>query len=166
MTKPNALVKISGNLIKNEEALKWLRLLSESNHVVVCPGGGEQINQAFEEKGFKVKFGPLGRETNTLEEKQLARNILEKNQACVQDWLDEQGIHARVEIPFKNFATVSCLIKADIMVLAAYRGFDVIYILTTKEKEKEKKAWLKRITKALTEKPGQKLDKIIIAGFN
>ena len=56
--------------------------------MVILVGGGTQINRAFEEAGLKPgKHGPLGRETNSFKERQLARDTLEYNQAELQDLL-------------------------------------------------------------------------------
>ena len=110
MAKQNALIKISGSLLKDKKAIAEIKKISKKYSTVLLIGGGEQINKAFEKKGWKVKFGPLGRITKTLEEKQLARDILEKNQEIVQDMIDELGIGARVIIPVgrNSYGPLSC----------------------------------------------------------
>ncbi len=139
--RKNCFVKISGDLINiNHEMLEWIKGLTDSHYVVICVGGGTQINAAFEKAGFAVgKFGPLGRETNSLEERQLARNVLEKNQAMVQDFLSENGINAVVEIPVIQSGTVLCHINGDQYVVSAYNGFDILYIVTTLDRLNDKR---------------------------
>jgi hypothetical protein len=166
MAKPNAFVKISGSLSKKKkEVIEWLKNISKQYFLVICPGGGEQINEAFKARGFKVKFGPLGRITDSLEEKQLARNVLEKNRAMIQDLVDEAGINARVIIPVDEIATVLCHVNGDVKLLAAYNGFDKLFILTEKDRVKKKKLWVKKVAKVfeVIEKGG--LDKIEVVGF-
>lgn len=79
MERKNCLIKLSGDvLVLDDSTLSWLRKLTGEYFVVLCVGGGTQINKAFEDAGFPIgKFGPLGRETRTFEERQLARDVLE-----------------------------------------------------------------------------------------
>jgi len=165
MAKPNAFVKISGSLIEKEEVLEWLKNISKQYFVAICIGGGRQINEAFKERGFNVRFGPMGRITKTLEEKQLARDVLEKNQAVIQDMVDEMGISARVIIPVDDVATVLCPVNGDVKVLAAYNGYDKIFILTSKERARKKRLWVKRVAKVFEVIERGELDKIEVLGF-
>ncbi|MDD3072570.1 MAG: hypothetical protein PHH17_01820 [Candidatus Pacebacteria bacterium] len=147
MSRKNCLIKMSGDTI-NIDVLHWIKELSQKYFVVVCVGGGTQINEAFTTAGFPIgEFGPLGRETKKLEERQLARNILEKNQAEVQDRLANLGVHASVVIPVINIGTVLCHVNGDQFILSAYHGFDVLYIVTTKEREEKKKSLFSRYPK-------------------
>lgn len=165
MAKPNAFVKISGNLIAKEKVLKWLKELSKEYFVAICIGGGEQINAIFKKKGLDIKFGPLGRITETLEKRQISRNILEINQARIQDLLDERGINARVFIPVLNIASVLCHVNGDVEILAAYNGYNKLYILTSNDKVTEKRIWLDKIAKCFVHIEKGKLDKIEVIGF-
>ncbi len=165
MTKPNALIKVSGNLLKNKKVIDWIKKIDKKYSIVILIGGGEQINKAFKKKGFKIKFGPLGRITKTLEEKQLARDVLEKNQATVQDMLDKKGISARVIIPVLDIATVLCHVNGDIEILAAYNGFNKIFALTLKKNVEKKKTWLKELAKSFVHIDSGNLKKIEILGF-
>lgn len=136
----NCLIKISGDLTTPPEKLiEFIRQISNDFFVVICLGGGTQINKAFENKGFEIKFGPLGRETNNLEQRQLARDILEINQAKFQDVLQKAGVHAAVVIPAIEVGTVLCHVNGDQYVLAAYNGFDSIFIVTLYERLEAKK---------------------------
>jgi hypothetical protein len=165
MAKPNVLVKISGNLLQNPKVGKWLKRLSRENSLVIIAGGGEDINKAFKERGFEIKFGPMGRITKTLGERQVARDVLEKNQALIQDLLDKKGINARAVIPAREIGTVLCLENGDVMVLSAYNGFDRIFVLTLKNKVKEKQFWIKQLAACFQHIEKGELDKIRVMGF-
>ena len=165
MAKPNAFVKISGNLLEKKEVIEWLRELSRQYFVAICIGGGEQINEAFTEKGFDIKFGPLGRITESLEERQLARDILERNQAFIQDLVDKEGISARVIIPVDDIATVLCHVNGDVKVLSAYNGYDRIFLLTLEEKVEKKRLWVEKVAELFEVIEKGKLDKIEVVGF-
>lgn len=153
MTRKTALIKISGDLLFKVEVIEKIREISREFFTVIIVGGGTQISEAFQQKGFPIKFGPLGRETNSLEERQLARDILEKNQMEIQDFLAEEEIVATVIIPFIDVASVLCPINGDIFVLMAYLGFDNLFIFTLKERREQK------------QKEFEKYPKIKIIGF-
>ena len=165
MAKPNAFVKVSGDLLQNFKVLAWLKRLGEKYHVVICIGGGKQINKAFKKMGFKIKFGPMGRITRTLKQRQLARDILEQNEAAIQDMIDKKKIHARVIIPVDYVATVLCHVNGDVKMLAAYNGFDKLYELTLAENVGKKRIWLERIAECFESIEKGKLDKIEVLGF-
>ena len=165
MAKPNAFIKVSGNLLEESEVLEWLRELGNKYYVVVCIGGGEQINKAFRERGFEIKFGPMGRVTQTLEERQLARDILENNQAIIQDMIDGKGISARVIIPVDDIASVLCHVNGDVKLLTAYNGYDKLFLLTSKDRVEKKRLWLEKVTEIFEIIEKGKLDKIEVVGF-
>ncbi len=166
MAKPNAFVKISGNLLEKDKVIEWLKDITKQYFVAICVGGGKQINEAFKKRGFEIKFGPLGRITKSLEERQLARDVLEKNQAFIQDLIDEKGINARVIIPVGDIATVLCPENGDLELLRAYDGYQKIFILTLKDRVKKKRLWVKKIARVFGEaiEKGE-LDKIEVKGF-
>jgi hypothetical protein len=165
MARPNAFVKISGNLLDNIAVLEWLHELSRFYFVVVCIGGGEQINNAYKERGLPIKFCPLGRITRSLEERQIARDILEENQAIIQDLLDVNDVNARVIVPVEEIGGVLCHINGDIMMLASYLGYDKLFILTTKDRVDKKKLWLKQVAEVFTVIEKGTLDKVEVIGF-
>ncbi len=142
MPRKTAFVKISGDLHDKESVLHWLKSIAKTFFTVICVGGGTQINRAFEEKGFPINFGPQGRITETFEERQLARDVLEKNQMYVQDLLAENGIIATVIIPVLDIASVLNHINGDDFVLLA-TGFDEVYILTLENRVEAKKEQFK-----------------------
>jgi acetylglutamate kinase len=123
----------------NDRVLAWIKQLCEEYFVVICVGGGTQINEAFQKAGLPVReFGPLGRPTDTLEEKQVARDVLEQNQMSIQDRLADLRIHASVVIPTIDVGTVFCHVNGDQYTLAAYHGFDVLYVVTTTDRVQKK----------------------------
>jgi acetylglutamate kinase len=138
MAGKTAFIKISGDLVSKKEVVDKIREISKEYFTVIAVGGGTQISEAFRRKGFPIKFGPLGRETGSLEEKQLARDILEKNQMEIQDFLAKEGIVATVIVPFMDIASVLCPMNGDMFVLAVYLGFDKLYIFTLKERAEQK----------------------------
>jgi len=137
--RKNCLVKLSGDAIQ-EKTIAWISQLAKSSYVVICVGGGTQINEAFTKAGFVVGIhGPLGRETKTLAERQLARDVLERNQAELQDRLADIGVQAAVVVPVIEVGTVLCHVNGDQFLLSAYHGFDELYVVTTPERDMKKK---------------------------
>ena len=106
--------------------------------MVICVGGGLQINREFKRRGIPRDFGPLGRRNKTFREKQLARNILEKNQIKVQDFLAKKGITAVVIIPVLDLGSVLCHVNGDTLVEVAYIGFDDLFVITTEVRKADK----------------------------
>lgn len=146
-TRKTTFVKISGDLWNSDEVHEWLRELSTKRFVVVCIGGGTQINDAFEKNGFPINYGPLGRETVTFQERQLARDVLEVNQAEMQDLLAGKGIPANVIIPVLNVNSVLCHVNGDIFIMAAYHGFDETFVLTLNDRVSKKEEEFSKYTK-------------------
>lgn len=148
--RKSCLVKLSGDCIElGPEVLTFLRTLSENFFVVILVGGGTQINREFEKRGWPQKaHGPLGREHETFEQKQVARDILEQNQAFVQDQLAREKIPAQVIIPVLDIASVLCHVNGDEFVKTAYLGFNKIIIQTVPDRLEKKRlefAWLPKI---------------------
>ena len=139
MSRKTALIKLTGDLANlRPDVLAWLRQLALEYFVVICTGGGTQINEEFAARGLPFNFGNLGREIGTFEGRQLARDILERNQADIQDRLAIENIPATVIIPVLDIGSVLCHVNGDIFVLTAYLGYDKIYVLTL-DSRKEKK---------------------------
>jgi len=146
--RKSAFIKVSGDLCTSEKFLKQVSKLVQKYFVVICVGAGKQINEAFEEAGLYVgKHGPLGRECEDLKSKQLARDILEINQAELQDALADRGITATVVIPVLNIGTVLCHVNGDQFLKAAYLGFDMLYVVTLKNRKEAKKEEFKYLPK-------------------
>lgn len=148
MPRKNCFIKMSGDIMFNDDVLDWIKKLSQEYFVVVCVGGGTQINEAFMAAGLSVgEFGPLGRETSIMEEKQLARDVLERNQAEIQDRLVNLGVYVNVVIPVIEVGTVLCHVNGDQFALAVYHGFDVLYVVTTNDRLEKKKSFFWRYKK-------------------
>lgn len=145
MPRKTALVKLSGDLINRADVLAWLRKLTAEYYVVIVCGGGVQINAQFEARGFGKNYGPLGRETRSFEERQLARDILEQNQAEIQDLLAREGIPAVVLIPVLDIGSVLCHVNGDIFVLTSYLGYDTLFMLTLESRMNAKNDQLRNI---------------------
>jgi hypothetical protein len=139
MSRKTSFVKVSGDEFKNPSFLAWISGMSKASYVVICMGGGTQINEEFAQRGFPVtQHGPLGRETETFEQRQVARDVLERNAAECEDLLAAQGIHVRVVIPVLDIGGVLCHVNGDQMVRTAYLGYDQLIIITTPEREQAK----------------------------
>lgn len=131
----NILIKVSGDEYSNPAFLAWIKELVKTAYVVICVGGGTQIKEEFRKRGFpEANYGPLGRETTTLEERQIARDVLERNQTHLQNLLADQGIHVPVVIPLLDIAGVLCHINGDQYLITAYLGFDTLYVVTVPER--------------------------------
>lgn len=165
MSKSNAYVIISGNLLTNKDVLEWLKGLQTEYYVAVCIGGGEQINQAFKENGWKRKFGPMGRICETLEQREVCESVLRSNQSIIQDFFSDHGIVARVVIPISYEGDVISPVNGDHMVFHIYNGYDRIFRLTTKGREDEKRAYFEKISEACQAIGKGKLDKLEVKGF-
>ena len=141
MPRKTVFIKVSGDLvdkINEKNILIWLKTITQKSFTAICTGGGKQINEAFKERGYPIEFGPQGRITNTFEERQLARDVLEQNQTLVQDLLAKNGIMATVIIPVLDIASVLNHINGDDIARFA-TGYDEAYILTLKSRARDKK---------------------------
>lgn len=140
MARKRIFVKVSGDEFLSDAFLKWLNALDDNSPwIVICVGGGTQINAEFERLGFPVrKHGPLGREMNTFEERQSQRDVLERNQALLQDALSEKNISAVVEMPILTIGAVICPVNGDQMVRTVYLGYDELYVVTTATRAEKK----------------------------
>ena len=136
--RKTAFVKISGDLIREDKVLEWIRNLANDFFVVVCTGGGSQISEALSARGLNSHFGPLGRELESFEARQIARDVLEINRDDVQDLLASKGITAVVVIPVLDMGFVLCHVNGDVYTMAAYLGFDRVIIVTRKDREEKK----------------------------
>lgn len=141
MSRKTALVKVSGDVFASPEFIEKIGRMTEGFFVVICVGGGKQINEALEARGLPRKdHGPLGRELETLELRQLARDVLERNKAKLEDLLAAEYIHATVEIPVLDIAGVMCHVNGDEFIKLGYNGFDELFVVTTFDRVKAKQA--------------------------
>lgn len=65
--RKTAFVKISGDLLAREDVLNWIKSIADDYFVVICSGGGTQINSEFIKRNIPIKFGSLGREIKNYE---------------------------------------------------------------------------------------------------
>ena len=137
----NCMVKLSGDCTDLTPAiLAWLSVLDREYYLVVLVGGGTQINKEFKRHGWKInrKHGALGREHRSFAQRQVARDVLEKNQVKVQECLAKNSIKAQVIIPVLELGGVLCHVNGDQFVLTAYLGYDKLYMVTTPERVEKK----------------------------
>ena len=134
-------VKVTGDLADDrDDLLSWIAAKCRKGFTVVCPGGGTRISKALEQHGIESHFVPgVGREIESFEGEQIARNELELNQRMMQDMLAARGVMATVVIPVWDVGTVLCHLNGDTLVEAAYHGFDELYVLTLEGREEKKR---------------------------
>ena len=133
-------VKISGDLLCSDNVVKWLNKLQLNHEITVCCGGGVQINQEFEARGYPIHYGPLGREAENDEQRGVATDVLKKNRAEIEALLHQSGVKATVVIPTLMIGGTECPVNGDLLVLTAYLGFDECFVLTLKSRVTEKQA--------------------------
>lgn len=148
-SRPTTFVKVSGDEYLNPQFKTWLREQCSMSWVVICVGGGTQINNEFRRRGIPVDQHPtpLGREIRPFEHRQLARDILEKNKMDLEDALDAEGIHATVIIPVLDLGSVLCHVNGDQMVRSAYVTFTKLFVVTTPNRAEKKKSEFKGLPK-------------------
>lgn len=146
----SVFVKVSGDVWQRPDFMTWLAELASvpGNHVVVCVGGGAQINDAFQDAGYEVKkHGPLGRECESVEEELLAKQVLESNQALLQEQLRKRRIPAEAIIPVMEVGGVLCHVNGDTYVHTVYVGFDRLYVATLHDRGDKKREQFKHLPK-------------------
>ncbi|MFA5942747.1 MAG: hypothetical protein WC798_03700 [Candidatus Paceibacterota bacterium] len=141
-------VKVSGDVLRNLAFHAWVvELYKKPNTITFCVGGGTDINKEFLRRGFNVKKkGPLGRETETLLQLEIARSVLEKNAYELKDSLAQKGIHrVRFVTPFLEIGGEICPLDGDEMVRVAYIGYDKLFVVTTPERKADKEREFKTL---------------------
>jgi len=140
MSKIKSFIKVSGDEFRNPKFHEWVsRDLYGKTRVVICVGGRTDINEEFSRRGFPVeKRGPTGREPETFEQKQVQRDILERNANELTNIFVEQGMYVSVIIPFLDIGGELCPVDGDDMVRNAYIEYDHLYVITSTERRKEK----------------------------
>ncbi|MFA6535941.1 MAG: hypothetical protein WC250_01720 [Candidatus Paceibacterota bacterium] len=137
---PKIFVKVSGGLFTSAEFLRMMSRL-QYHRLVICVGGGSQINAALEKIGIERKsHGPLGRELATPQLRQVAEGELLKNQALLEDKLARLGITAKVIVPVLDLGGVRTHVNGDQMVKTAYLGFDRLVVMTTPDRLQAKRS--------------------------
>lgn len=139
----NVLFKVSGDLHKHPMVITHIKEKSKGSYVIVICGGGTQINKAISTAGYKINFSDHGRITATLEERQIARDVLETIQSQMQEDFIRQGINAHVWKPVINVASLIVHINGDIAVQTLYLAFNEIYVYTLADRLEKKKNYFK-----------------------
>lgn len=146
--RKNLFVKVSGDLCFSPSFIDYLRITTRDYFTVICVGGGTQINETLAERGIEPgPHGPMGRELNSFELRQVARDVLEENQSRLQETLATLGISAVVIIPVLDLGSVLCHVNGDEMVRAAYIGFDHLVVITTEDRALKKAGEFSRLSK-------------------
>lgn len=140
MKKEVVFVKVSGDLFTSPDFISRLKVIEKNaQHLVICVGGGTQINKALQQAGFKIKkHGPLGRALVTNEERQIAKDVLNMNAAKLRDLISAFALSIEVIIPIFCIGSILCHVNGDEFVKTVYHGFDRIYIFTTKDRVTKK----------------------------
>jgi len=133
----NILIKVSGDVSSNQLFIDFAIRKAKGNYVVVICGAGTKISDALKKSGYEIKFDDNhGRITETWQERQIVRSILEEEERNIQDIFVGKGII--VEAPIISVGRVLCPINGDNYVKAAYLGFDEVHVLTLKDRVKSK----------------------------
>ena len=141
------LIKVSGDLVRSKQVLRFIKEKGMISYVVALCGGGTAITQALDAEGIKFNFGPSGRITD-FRGRQIARDILEKRQTEIQDIFVQEKINATVEIPVISIGGVLCHINGDdYLKNVGYNTFDELYCITTKERIKKKQEIFSKYSK-------------------
>ena len=133
------LVKVSGDLIGEERFYEWLSSISSSfNRLFILCGGGSSITKILKERDISYRFGPQGREIQSLKGRRLAQQVLEEEKNLVESKLKEMGINATVFIPVIEIKEEIFHMNGDSCVLALYPNSNLkkIYVVTLKGRTK------------------------------
>lgn len=136
------LVKMSGDLIGNEDVLNWLNLASKGGDLTIYSGGETDIGRVFKEMGYPIKFGPQGIICENFAQSFLAYHVLKNNKERLEGLLREKGIVATVEIPASFDGKVVTHRNGDDCLMEA-EGYFQKYMLTLKSRRGKKKKQLK-----------------------
>lgn len=121
---------------------------SQEGKLVICVGGGVQINNALVEAGIPLrKHGPLGREHQSERERVIAEEILARNVEKMKAFCVERKIGCKIIPPIIEIGGVQCHINGDQIILAAYLGYDQLFVLTTTDRVKKKESEFKQYSK-------------------
>ena len=131
---PNILIKVSGDLVKNEHFRAFTRDKAKRAHVVVIVGGGTQISKKLTAEGYSIGFNNGVRHHPSLESRKIARSVLEEIQADVQDNLP--GC-CEIIIPCIKIGSVICHVNADDYFRILIPNFDKSYLFTLQGRRKD-----------------------------
>lgn len=132
----NILIKASGDVVDDENFFNFAVEQAQTSYVVVICGGGTQISEALKKAGYQIDFDKHGRIAKTLEERRIAREVLENQARKLQDKFVGKGVF--VLAPILYAGAVLCHINSDKLVTALERGFDKIYVFTLESRVPDK----------------------------
>jgi hypothetical protein len=146
--KKSVFAKVSGDVFKAPDFISYIGQVAQTRYVLVCVGGGSQINEAFKKAGISLgRHGPLGREIRSQKGKELARDVLNRNCNELKAELRRRGISAGVIIPVLNADHVICHVNGDQFVRTMYLGFDELIVFTTFDRVEKKRTEFKDLSK-------------------
>lgn len=147
MKQRQALIKISGDLLKRKDVLKWLKRLTVKYLLTIVPGGGTQINRAFIKHGYKIDMNPVfGRQIHSEKQSKLALKILKQNALELKEFLVEIKIPAKIELPMrKTIRGRICHINGDFYALTSLNGYDKVFVVTLSSRVDKKFGLFKRL---------------------
>ncbi|MFA4890644.1 MAG: hypothetical protein WC587_03415 [Candidatus Paceibacterota bacterium] len=143
----NILIKISGDLIRDDKVLNFIKRKSKNARVVVLVGAGSDISNSLIEKKINFKFTGIGRIIKNVKGKEVARKILSKNKKELQNKLAKEKIKAIVEIPVIKLGNILCHINGDILAAGCSVNFDETNVITQKGRNKNLKGHNLKIIK-------------------
>lgn len=141
----NKLIKVSGDLVEDQDAIRIIKSEAINNFTVVLVGAGSDISDVLKKEGLDSMFTDVGRVIFEFSGRQLARDILEKNQKTMQNELIKNSINAVVEIPVISLGGVLCHLNGDNMAVACSVNFDETIVITKKGRSKDLKGYNLRI---------------------
>jgi len=141
MKNKTIFVKVSGDLFLDPVFFeKLVPLYKKAAYLLICVGGGSQINDALETAGFTLKLhGPLGRELKTMKERVIARDVLRKNRETLKEHLRAKFPKAVAIMPVIEKGPVICHINGDELVRTMYNGFDELHVFTRRDRVEKKR---------------------------
>ena len=142
----NILIKVSGDVVASAEFFDFALRKADDNYVVIICGGGTKVSDALAAVGYPIRFDENhGRVTETLEERKIARDVLEREAQELEDRFVGKGVV--VLAPVLYAGSVLCPINADNLVKAYYLGFDEIYVFTRQDRLGAKQESFRSYTK-------------------
>ena len=134
-------IKVSGSLINNPRFYHFMASMGDPKAVkiVLCVGGGEQINENLKKAGYNVSgtFGPAGREQENAKAKAITYQTLITNKQIVERELLKRHCAPPLYMcipPIIHIGEELCFVNGDNMVVAAYLGYDLLFVATLKER--------------------------------
>lgn len=134
------LVKVSGDLVDNKEAILFVESLSEVNDydIVVIVGGSTQVSKALKDADFDVAFEDGRRVHENAESKKLATKVLKGTLDKFRDNLNEHFLGALTSpiVNIEEARSGSNHVNADEYLRILAPNYEHVYCLTKKGRKK------------------------------